>query len=47
MSNINMKRDFYLDVYTDIINIMDHMHISGNGPSSVILKVEKWWPKSA
>ena len=37
----NMKRDFYLDVYTilnrDLINNMDHMRISGNEPSSVIL----------
>ena len=37
----NMKRDFYLDVYTnfkpDFINNMDHMRISGNEPSSMIL----------
>ena len=36
-----MKRDFYLNVYTilksDWINNMDHMLISGTGPSSVIL----------
>ena len=33
---LNMKRDFYLDVYTiksDLINNMDHMRISGNEPS--------------
>ena len=37
----NIKRDFYSDVYTilkqDLINNMDHMRISGNEPSSVIL----------
>ena len=35
-----MKRDFYLDVYTnlpDLVNNMDHMRISGNKPSLVIL----------
>ena len=38
---MNIKRDFYSDVYTilirDLINNMDHMRISGTEPSSVIL----------
>ena len=37
----NMKRDFYLDVNTilkgKLISSMDHMRISGNEPSLVIL----------
>ena len=40
-----MERDFYLDVYTilksDLINIMDHMRISGTEPSSAILSQTK------
>ena len=44
--NMNRKRDFYEDVSShfksDLINNMDHMHISGNEPSSVILSQTKW-----
>ena len=42
---MNIKRDFFKDVYTilsrDLINNMDHMHISGSEPSSVILSQTK------
>ena len=41
VAQIEIHRDFYLDVYTifksDLINNMDHMRISGTKPSSVIL----------
>ena len=47
---MNMKRDFYLDVYTIyLINNIHHMRFSGTEPISVILrqswKVEKWCSK--
>ena len=42
-SSWNIKWDFYSDVYTIfsriLINNMDHMHISGTEPSSVILEI--------
>ena len=48
----NIKRDFYLDVYTIVIwiliNNIEHMRISGNESSSVIFgqtmekKSQKW-----
>ena len=36
-----MKRDFYQDVYTDLINNKDHMCISCTESSSVILNKTK------
>ena len=37
----NTKRYFCSDVYTILINNMDHMRISGTEPSSVILSQTK------
>ena len=46
--------DGYTILKSDLINNMDHMHISGIEPSSMILsqtkeivKLEMWWPKTS
>ena len=45
MKLLNIKRDFYLDVYVGLINNMDHKRISGTEPSSVILSQTKSFKK--
>ena len=41
MYPFDIKRDFYYDLKSDLINNMDHQRISGTEPSSVILSQTK------